>query len=198
MTSLLGAPILAKDGEIGHLNDVLVDDQSWVIRYFVVETGKLLSRRRVLISSFSVSEPKWEKPFLPVNLMSEEVLQSPDADTDLPVYRQQEVAMTKQYGWPASGPVAAAHLREHEGEFTGDPNLRSVKELLTYRVRTLDGEMGSLDDLIVEDVNWFIRFLLLDVGSWLKDQKLLIATRWVGSVSWANKEVFLPHSHDTL
>jgi uncharacterized protein YrrD len=198
VTSLLGTPILAKDGEIGHLNDVLVDDQSWVIRYFVVETGMLLSRRRVLISPFSVSEPRWEKPVLPVNLMIEEVLQSPDADTDMPVYRQQEIAMTKQYGWPAYGPVAAAHLREYEGESTGDRNLRSVKELLTYRVRTLDGEMGSLDDLIVEDVNWFIRFLLLKVGSWLKDQKLLVATRWVGSVSWANKEVFLPHSHDTL
>jgi hypothetical protein len=65
-------------------------------------------------------------------------------------------------------------------------------------MRTLDSEIGSLDDLIVEDVNWFIRFLLLKVGSWLKDQKLLVATRWVGSVSWANKEVFLPHSHDTL
>jgi uncharacterized protein YrrD len=198
VTALLGTPILAKDGEIGHLNDVLVDDQSWVIRYFVVETGKLLSRRRVLLSPFSVSEPKWEKPVLPVNLMSEEVQQSPDADTDLPVYRQQEIAMTQQYGWPAYGPITAAHLRENGGESTGDPNLRSVKELLTYRVRTLDGEMGSLDDLIVEDVNWFIRFLLLNVGSWLKDQKLLVATRWVGSVSWANREVFLPHSHDTL
>jgi hypothetical protein len=198
MTSLLGTPILAKDGEIGHLNDVLFDDQSWVVRYFVVQTGSWLSGRRVLLSPFSFPEPAWEKRVLPVNLMIEEVRRSPDVDTDLPVSRQQEIAMAQHYGWPAYWQMEAAHLRENEGESAGDPSLRSVKEVLTYTVKTLDGEMGRMDDLIVEDVNWFIRFLLLSVGSWLKDQKLLVATRWVGSVSWANREVFLPHSHDTL
>lgn len=198
VTSLLGTPILAKDGEIGHLNDVLFDDQSWVVRYFVVETGKWLSGRRVLLSPFSVLEPKWEKRVLPVNLRIEEIRRSPDIDVDLPVYRQQEIAMAQHYGWPGYWPMAAAHLRENEGESTGDPSLRSVKEVLTYKLKTLDGEMGRMDDLIVEDVNWFIRFLLLSAGSWLNEQKLLVATRWVGSISWANKEVFLPHSHDTL
>ena len=106
--------------------------------------------------------------------------------------------MAQHYGWPAYWPMEAAHLRENDGESAGDPSLRSVKEVLTYTVKTLDGEMGRMDDLIVEDVNGFIRFLLLSVGSWLKDQKLLVATRWVGSVSWANREVFLPHSHDAL
>lgn len=198
MTSLLGTPILAKDGEIGQLHDVLFDDQSWVVRYFVVETGKWLSGRRVLLSPFSFPEPKWGKRVLPVNLMSEEIRRSPDVDTDLPVCRQQEIAMTQHYGWPAYWPMAALHLHENGGESIGDPNLRSVQEVLTYRVKTLDGEVGSMDDLIVEDVNWFIPFVLLGVGSWLKDQKLLVATRWVGSVSWANREVFLPHSHDKL
>ena len=84
------------------------------------------------------------------------------------------------------------------GEFGGDPNLRSAKEILTYKVKALDSEMGRLDDLVVEDENWFIRFLLLRAGSWVKNQKLLIATRWVGPISWANQEVVLPHSHDTL
>lgn len=198
MTSLLGTPILAKDGEIGQLHDVLFDDKSWVVRYFVVETGKWLSGRRVLLSPFSFPEPQWGKRVLPVNLMSEEVRRSPDVDSDLPVYRQQEIAMTQQYGWPAYWPMAALHLRENGGESIGDPNLRSVQEVLTYRVKTLDGEVGSMDDLIVEDVNWFIPFVLLGVGGWLKDQKLLVATRWVGSVSWAKREVFLPHSHDKL
>ena len=82
VTSHLGTPILAKDGEIGHLNDVLFDDQSWVIRYFVVEIGSWPSGRRVLLSPFSFPEPKWEKRVLPVNLMREEVRQSPDVDTD--------------------------------------------------------------------------------------------------------------------
>ncbi len=41
--ALLGVSILAKDGNIGHVRDVLFDDRSWVIRYFVVESGSWLS-----------------------------------------------------------------------------------------------------------------------------------------------------------
>jgi hypothetical protein len=135
---------------------------------------------------------------MPVDLTIGEVRRSPDVDTDLPVYRQQEIAMAQHYGWPAYWTMETAQAHKNEGEFGGDPNLRSAKQILTYRVKTLDGEMGRLDDLIVEDANWFIRFLLLSAGSRVKNQKLLIETRWVGSVSWANQEVVLPHSHDTL
>ena len=35
--------------------------------------------------------------------------------------------------------------------------------------------MGSMDDLVVEDANWFIRFLVLSAGSWFEGQKLLVA-----------------------
>jgi len=56
----------------------------------------------------------------------------------------------------------------------------------------------SMHDLVVEDANWLIRFLVLSAGSWFEGQKLLVATRWVGSVSWANNEVFAPHSRDSI
>jgi len=65
-------------------------------------------------------------------------------------------------------------------------------------VKTSDGDLGSMDDLVVEDSNWFIRFLVLSADSWFEGQRLLVATRRVGSVSWANKEVFVPHSRDTI
>ena len=198
LTSLFGVSIQAKDGNIGHLRDVLFHDQSWVIRYFVVETGSLFSGRRVLLSPFSFLQPEWEKRVLPVDLTIEEVRQSPDVDTDLPVYRQQEIAMTRHYGWPAYWTMEASQLSGEKSESEGDPNLRSANEILTYKVKTSDGDLGRMDDLVVEDANWFIRFLVLNAGSWFEGQKLLVATRWVGSVSWARKEVLVPHSRDAI
>jgi hypothetical protein len=76
-------------------------------------------------------------------------------------------------------------------ESEGDPNLRSANEILTYQVKTSDGDLGRMDGLVVEDANWFIRFLVLGAGSWFEGQKLLVATRWVGSVSEASKEVIV-------
>ena len=198
LTSLFGVSILAKDGNIGHLRDVLFHDRSWVVRYFVVETGSWFSGRRVLLSPFCFLQPQWEERVLPVDLTIEEVRQSPDVDTDLPVYRQQEVAMTRHYGWPAYWTTETSQLSGEKDEFEGDPNLRSANEILTYKVKTSDGDLGRMDDLVVEDANWFIRFLVLSAGSWFGGQKLLVSTRWVGSVSWASKEVIVPHSRDTI
>jgi uncharacterized protein YrrD len=198
LTSLFGVSVLAKDGNIGHVRDVLFHDRSWVVRYFVVETGSWFSGRRVLLSPFIFLQPEWKKRVLPVDLTIEEVRQSPDVDTDLPVYRQQEIAMTQHYGWPAYWTMEASKLPGEKSEPEGDPDLRSANEILTYKVKTSDGDLGRMDDLVVEDANWFIRFLVLSTGSWFEGQKLLVATRWVGSVSWANKEVVVPHSRDAI
>ena len=198
LTSLFGVSISAKDGNIGHVRDVLFDDQSWVIRYFVIDTGNQFSGRRVLLSPHSVLRPEWEKRLLPVDLTIEDVRQSPDVDTDLPVYRQQEIAMTRHYGWPAYWTLEASLMAGQMTDPEGDPNLRSANEILTYKVRTSDGALGRMDDLVVEDANWFIRFLVLSAGSWLNGQKLLVATRWVGSVRWADKEIVVPHSRDII
>jgi hypothetical protein len=116
---------------IGCLHDVLFDDHSWVVRYFVVETGRWRSGRRVLLSPFTFLEPKWDSRVMPVDLTIGEVCRSPDVDTDLPVYRQQEIAMAQHYGWPAYWTTEAAQRHKNEGEFGGDPNLRSAKEILT-------------------------------------------------------------------
>ena len=62
-------------------------------------------------------------------------------------------------------------------------NLRSAKEILKYKVKASEGDMGRMEDLVVEDANWFIRFLVVSAGSRFDGQKPLIATRWVGSVS---------------
>jgi len=112
VTSLLGVSMLAKDGNIGHLRDVLFDDQSWILRYFVVETGGWFSGRRVLLSPTIFLQPDWDQRVLPVDLTIEEVRHSPDVDTDLPVYRQQEVSMAQHYGWPAYWTIETPLLKE--------------------------------------------------------------------------------------
>ena len=98
----------------------------------------------------------------------------------------------------AQAGVTGSRMAGEKSESEGDPNLRSANEILAYTVKTSDGHLGSMDDLVVEDSNWFIRFLVLSAGSWLKGQKLLVATRWVGSVIWADKEIIVPHSRDMI
>ena len=92
--------IHATDGDIGHVKDFYFDDESWVIRYLVVDTGTWLSSRKVLISPVPIGPPDLTKKVIPASITKEQVKNSPDIDTDKPVSRQDEVRYLGYYGYP--------------------------------------------------------------------------------------------------
>jgi uncharacterized protein YrrD len=100
MKDLEGYTIGATDGVIGHVKDFYFDDESWVIRYLVVETGEWLSSRRVLISPIAINQANWSEKTFPAAITQEQVKNSPSIDTDKPVSRQHEVAYSGYYGYP--------------------------------------------------------------------------------------------------
>jgi hypothetical protein len=100
MKELEGYAIRAIDGAIGHVQDFYFDDESWVIRYFVVDTGSWLSGRKVLISPIAIGHPNWSERALSVSLTKAQVEDSPDIDTQLPVSRQHEIHYVRHYDYP--------------------------------------------------------------------------------------------------
>ena len=48
-SAIKGYPIAASDGRLGTVSDFLFDDASWLVRWLVVDTGKWLSGRKVLL-----------------------------------------------------------------------------------------------------------------------------------------------------
>ena len=97
---LEGYAIGATDGAVGHVKDFYFDDDAWVVRYVVVETGSWLASRKVLISPIAIGKPDWVQRLLPIALTKEQVRGSPDIDTDKPVSRQHEADYHTYYGYP--------------------------------------------------------------------------------------------------
>lgn len=89
----------ATDGEVGKLKDLYFDDDAWVIRYLVVDTGTWLTSRKVLVSPISVSETNWLDEKLSLSITRAQVVDSPNIDTDLPVSRQNEADYLSFYGY---------------------------------------------------------------------------------------------------
>ena len=100
MNDLENYTIRATDGTIGQVKDFYFDDERWVIRYLVVDTGTWLSSRKVLISPIAIGSPNWPEKVLPVSITKEQVKNSPDIDTDKPVSRQHEIRYLGYYGYP--------------------------------------------------------------------------------------------------
>ena len=92
--------IHAADGFIGHVRDVYFDDDSWVVRYLVVDTGGWLPGRKVLISPISVTGTNAEDRVLTISLTREQLKDGPDIDTDKPISRQHERSLLGYYGYP--------------------------------------------------------------------------------------------------
>jgi hypothetical protein len=90
----------ASDGDVGHVKDFFFDDEDWVIRYLVVETGSWLNSRKVLISPYAIGDADWTARRLPVRINKEQVKNSPNIDTAKPVSRQHEIQYANYYDYP--------------------------------------------------------------------------------------------------
>lgn len=94
------ATISATNGQIGHVKDIYFDDQVWVARYLVVNTGFWLTGRMVLISPISLGKADWQEKTFPAIITKEQVEHSPSINTDKPISRQNEEQYLDYYGYP--------------------------------------------------------------------------------------------------
>lgn len=215
-----GLTIAAVDGDLGSVADLYFDDLSWTVRYLVVDTGTWLPGRQVLISPLSVREAGDK---ILVDLTQDQVKGSPPVESDKPVNRQQEEAIARYYdqryywegpyrwgllAYPGMPPVPTAPIpadamgeemaaRERETP-SGDPTLRSSRDVTGYYIAALDGEIGHVDDFLVEDRAWAIRYLLVATRNWWPGKKVLISPEWIKTVSWADSQVQVDLRRDEI
>jgi sporulation protein YlmC with PRC-barrel domain len=206
---LRGYSICAKDGDIGEVDDFLFDDQSWAIRYLVVDTGNWLIDRPVLVLPASLDVPDWETETLTVKLTRKQIEDSPPLAMDEPVSRQKEAELHRYYGLPGYWALQTPILYPDAGKEKGtdmaadeqddsNPHLRSVTEVSGYNIRATDGEIGHVDDFIVEDESWIIRHIIVDTRNWLPGKKVLVSPTWIESVDWNIRRLSVDLKRETI
>ena len=211
----------ASDGEIGAVKELYFDDNAWVVRYLVVDTGSWLSGRLVLISPHAVETVNRNDQRIDVRLTKQQVENSPGIDTHKPISRQQEEDYYTYYGYPYywSGPylwgvaaypgllapdipqTSAAEseidaIRERQS--SADRNLRSSNEVIGYYVEASDGDIGHVEDFVVDDQSWAIRYVAVDTRNWLPGKKVVISPEWLQSISWSDSKIHVNVSRETI
>lgn len=208
---LNGYKLSARDGEIGNVKDFYFDDQSWTIRYLVAETGGWLSSRQVLISPYALHAADDTAGAVPVELTKEQIENSPDLASDKPVSRQYEIQYYSYYGWPMywNGPYAwgstdyptrggGRWTQPPRGQDAGDPHLRSTGDVAGHHIGAEDGEIGHVEDFLIDDETWTIRYLVVDTRNWWPGKQVLISPQWIERVSWRDEKVFINLPRETI
>ncbi len=215
VSDLKGAAIRARDGELGSVRDVLFDDRHFVVRWVVVDTGGWLTGRKVVLPPSAFGSATRSPLAFPVDLTKQQVQDSPSLSEHAPVSRQMEADVYGYYGWAPywSGPAAYAPVGFGAGfagglappypvgepplgqqgpgveQERGDPNLRSAREVSGYRIKARDGEIGHVEDLLLDDESWLIGYLVVDTRNWWPGKQVLVSPRWVREVNWAAQQV---------
>jgi hypothetical protein len=95
---IYGYKIHAKDEEsIGKARDLISDAEKWVIRYLVVDTGKWLSERNILISLPWIEYVDESEKCIQLDLNAERIKKSPEFDWSKPVSREYETRLFDHY-----------------------------------------------------------------------------------------------------
>lgn len=210
LESLEGFSMKETDGEIGTVEEFYFDDQSWTIRYLIVKTGSWFSQKKVLISPKVLKQPDWENKEFLVSLTKAQIENSPDIDTDKPVSRQNEEALSAYYTWDnywggddahGAGIFGMMPSELYESEMAqpqnvqyvpppeGDSHLRSTAEVKGYKIHATDAEIGKVVDYIIDDATWKISHFVVECGGWLNSRNVLLPTGIITSVNWENQNV---------
>lgn len=72
-----------------------------------------------------------------------------------------------------------------------DPALRSANEVMSYYIHASDGEIGHVEDVLVEDDDWSIHHLIVDTKNWWPGKKVLISPMSVRKIDWTGRQVSL-------
>lgn len=219
----LGYRIQAVDGEIGGVHDLFFEDVTSTVRYVVVDTGGWLSGRRVLLAPDALGDLDPAKAQIATPLTREQVESSPPVDTEKPVSRQREEELHRHYAWspywhqagiygpapywggfpvtaslpPAEESPVAREAGEAE-RHRRDPHLRSAREVIGYHVAARNGDIGHVEDLLVDEHDWAIRYIVVDTRNWLPGKKVVVAPDWLERVEWADRQIVLDLTTDQI
>ena len=200
LNHLHGRTAVARDGDIGSVQDIYFDDEAWGVRYLEIDTGNWTTEGRVLISPYSVDHAGLcAADIVRVDLTRQQVRDSPSIDTHKPVSRQHEAEYLRYYGYPLywGGPnlrgmgeypvpgfIGAAPIpADVRQQFSlygdqppGDVHLRSASHVERCAIEAVDGSIGHISGFIFDDEAWVIRYFVVDTRAWWPGGKEVLLT----------------------
>jgi len=213
---LKGFAIEARDGRIGTVSDFLFVDTTWKVRWLVVDTGTWLTERKVLIHPSAIGQVDHARQELPVKLTKAQVEGSPEILQDRPMSLQMEGSLYDYYGWDArwggSGAMALplvpppyfglASVREEAAVDSRldqeDPHLQSIAAVTGYYIKASDGEVGHVENFLIDDTSWDIRYLIVETRNWWPGKHVLVSPYAVREISWSDHQIRLDLARDKV
>lgn len=220
---IIGQSVRGHDGEIGKVQDLRFDADDWNVRYLLVQTLPSLGQRCGLLLPEAVRRADWREDVMPVDLTQAEAAKSiataPSAASVANAEAQRPREPDPQpwagtggalfgAGVAGMGAPAVAVIppvrRGGEGEVPPPPppspaaRLFGLAELLGRSVEAEDGAIGKLDDVLVHDLGWRVRYTVVDTSLWLPGRKVIISPLWISGFTGDERPIRVDLTRDAI
>ncbi|HEX3019830.1 MAG TPA: PRC-barrel domain-containing protein [Chitinispirillaceae bacterium] len=218
----------ATDGPVGRVEQFLFDDQNWAIRYIIVDIGSWILGKRVLISPASVVETRRDQILLKNTMEQIQNSPSVDTANPVSRLEEQRLhnyyswpfywvypagynslgaalypGLTRPYAYqPLQDDYAMAEqalLKENQlEEEIRKSHLRKTKEVSGYAIQATDEQIGHVEDFIVDDTHWVIRYLVIETRNIIPGKRVLIAPQWTRGIDWNEAMIYVDFDRETI
>ncbi len=190
----VGAMIEGPDGRVGILYDILFDDHSWKVRNLLASRDRWYYGQQTLIDPKYVAATNWQDQKLSVQATKKQIQQWPTITANQATAagntRQAAQASALDAYW--TGVVNAA------AQTTGSSRIRSTKVLNGIHVYAADGLVGHIDDFVIDDATWTIRYFVVETRNWCPGKRVLIEPTAIESICWEDGQVSLSLSREEI
>lgn len=219
LKEIIGYTVETTDGRKGKVKDFLFDEDNWIIRYIEADFGSFFKDKRILLPINVLIDLLWDSKIFLLNITEEDIDKSPTPQDRPTVSRKYEKELMKHYGlstyWstgyihpthtgisyparPINVPIKEVNEEEISEEKL-DTKLRSFKEVKGYHVHAIDGNLGHVEDIIADDADWQLIYLILDTSNWRPwSKKVILLISWLEKISFKTREVSINLHTDVI
>ncbi|XOV79760.1 MAG: hypothetical protein ACFHVJ_02100 [Aestuariibacter sp.] len=199
--------VAATDGDIGYCKDFLFNDEQWNLHYMLVDTHRWLpGGQKVLLSTNIITRIDRKKRVISIDRSRSDIERSPALPSNEPISRAYEKTYQCYFDYaylkvgpnPLDSYFMGTHIenikivaapKEPASEKNHEHSVHSVED---YDLQTSDSRHGHIVDFIVNEQDWRVVYLAVDVKHWLtKSDTVLLPPENLESLSWPKQKVFV-------
>jgi len=197
------------DGDLGRIADIGFRQNEWIVRYLIVEMEELA--REALLPASYLSRLDRGAHILSAAVRRDQLTNTDPLDRSRPIDEREERRLHDQYGWPAVygqeehdiSPIGGLWSEEPQApENPDEPEFESPRLLFAgdlfeaYAVEGEDGEIGRLQDILIDDETWSIPYLV--VGAPAGEDRPLIATDYAQLIDLGTRTIYVALTRDAI
>jgi len=171
--ALTGFTLSCLDGNMGTVREFLFYDKLWTICHVVADSGSRFAGGQMLISPQVLGPVMKDTQQITINLTKKQIKDTLSPDSEL-------------------------LQKNNRSPETQNLFLRNTHDVRGHRILAADGKIGHVEDFIIDDQMWEIRYFVVDTRDWWRGKKVLVSSQWIERVSSHKRKVFVNLSRDSI